>query len=243
MALFRKKLAVRGAGKTGALPFFLLAALSAVAAGALAYLALQAAAPTAAVVIAAVEIPAYKPLAAEDLAVVAIPAGAVPAGAISDKSKAVDRYVTRPFLPGDVIREGHLSDYPSPFGPLAAALADRLVGPGRVALSLPGELAPGIVPYLAPGDRLAILGYVPGAAGSEGEQARLWTLAPSATVLRTTVPVDAVGEASIREATIVVAVTEQEALEITRALADGSVALTLLPPARASASKGGMSGE
>lgn len=225
-----KRTRIGGAGFRGIPIFFLLAGLAAGLSGVLVYIVLQASAPTASVTVAARNIPAYTMLTSDDLAVVTIPAGGVPAGAIRDKSMAVGHYADRSFLPGDVIRERHLDSNASPTGPLAAALANPTVGGRRIALSLPGELAPGIMPDLVPGDRLVVLGYVPATAGTDERSAELNALAPDAHVLRVTVPVDATGTPSIREATVVVAVTETEALSIMRALTEGIVSLALLPP-------------
>lgn len=222
----------RGVVKHSAPIFFVLAAVFAAVAGVLVYIALQKAAPVVPVTVAAREIPAYSVLEEKDLEVVSVPAGGIPAGAMDSKGGIVGSYVNRALLPGDFIRDGHLSDDPMPAGPLAAALADIFAGGERVALSLPGELAPGIVPDLVSGDRLMVLGYVPDAVGPEAGQAVARVLAPAAVVLQVTVPTDMAGDTSIREATVVVAVKEEEALSIMRAEADGVVALALLSPTK-----------
>ncbi|MFO7171889.1 MAG: Flp pilus assembly protein CpaB [Bacillota bacterium] len=226
-------------GRLGSGPtlFFALSALAALGAAVLVYQLALSASSRVPVVVARQPIEAYTPLTDDlvdrMLAVVMLPEAAVPSGALQDLAGARGKWTNRSFLPGDVVREGHLSTYRGRGGPLAQRLADPTYGrPEGQAVSLPVDLFPGLASRLQPGDRVDILAYfreeVTGARGEASDLGRggvfLGPVARRALVLEVIQ-----GDALRGGGELLVALTPEEALRVLEGLSKGRILLALHP--------------
>lgn len=226
-------------GRLGSGPtlFFALSAVAALGAAALVYQLALSASSRVPVVVARQPIEAYTQITDEMLdrmlAVVMLPEAAVPSGALQDLAEARGKWTNRSFLPGDVVREGHLSTYRGRGGPLAERLADPTYGrPEGQAISLPVDLFPGLASRLQPGDRVDILAYF----REEAPGARVDTTAPGrgavflGPVARGALVLEVVQGDGLRGGgEVLVALTPEEALRVLEGLAKGRILLALHP--------------
>lgn len=238
---------------------FVLAGAAALLAGLIVFRIAAAQGARVPVVVAKKEIPAYTQVTPEMLAVVPLPPAAVPNGALRDPAQAAGKWTRRIFLPGDVVREGHLSDHGGQGGMLAERLADKKDGrPDGRAVSIPVEYSPGIAARIQPGDRIDVLAYLrdtPGQPGAPGAaqaaptaqpKAEPRVVATGALVLDVVLPEQDAGQpdggqgrGDMRGGEVVVAVAPEEALAILEGMAQGRLLFALVPAGAESSAPGG----
>lgn len=147
----------------------LLSALLAVLGGAATFVALAdarqggPASPPVPVVVAARELPVGQPLIATDLLVREMPAEAVPPESARTVAEVQGRFVSVPLMKGEPVLHAKLSDR-APGSSLAS-----LIPPGRVAVSVAVSDVVSTGGFVAPGDRVDVLGVTSRETGDAAE--------------------------------------------------------------------------
>lgn len=185
------------------------------------YSFLNAAAPTEAVLVATRDIPAYSAVQPNDFTTEMRPRVAVPEDALRDRSGVGGMVAQGALLKGDVVRAGHLTKQQG--SPLSAKLS---LTPDLRVISLTPESMEGLQSQVSVGDQIDVLGVMQVSNGKVNE-ARIGVLAPNAKVVAIATPQKESGLGGTQAATVLVAVTPEQAQKIKLSQATGKVFVQL----------------